>query len=180
MKRRAFIVGMGAAAWPLAARSQHPPKKYHIAIVSLSAPVTEMSESADGPAFPVLFRELHRLGYVEGDNLVVARYSGEGRVEHFPELCRDVVSTRPEVIVTETSRLVRSFKATTDSIPIVAVMADPVSFGVVLSLARPGGNVTGVSVEAELGIWGKRLQILREAVPTASKSGSWQRVASGN
>jgi putative ABC transport system substrate-binding protein len=105
------------------------------------------------------------------ENLVVARYSGEGREDHFPELCRDVVSTKPDVIVTAASGLVLSFKATTDSIPIVASMADPVSYGIVASLARPGGNITGVAVGAGLEIWGKRLQVLHEAVPTASRVG---------
>ena len=74
-------------------------------------------------------------------------------------------------IVAAASRLVLSLKAATDTIPIVAVMADPVPFGIVASIARPGGNITGVSVEAGLDIWGKRLQVLREAIPTASKVG---------
>jgi putative ABC transport system substrate-binding protein len=139
--------------------------------VSPGTPVSDINEAADNPYFSALFKELRRLGYVEGQNLVVARYSGEGREEHFLELCRDVVSTRPDVIVTAASGLVLSFKATTDSIPIVASMADPVSYGIVASLARPGGNITGVAVEAGLEIWGKRLQVLHEAVPIASRVG---------
>ncbi len=101
----------------------------------------------------------------------MARYSGEGREDRYPELCGDVVGTKPDVIVTAASRLVLSFKAATHTIPVVASMADPVPFGIVTSLARPGGNITGVSVEAGLEIWGKRLQVLREAIPTASKVG---------
>jgi putative ABC transport system substrate-binding protein len=67
--------------------------------------------------------------------------------------------------------MVRLFKAATATIPIVGIMADPVAFGLVTSFARPGGNVTGVSVDAGVEIWGKRLQILREAIPTASRVG---------
>ena len=99
------------------------------------------------------------------------RSSGEGREEHFPELCQEVVRTKPDVIVTAASRLVLVFKAATDTVPIVASMADPVPFGIVANIARPGGNITGVSVEAGSDIWGKRLQVLREVVPTASKVG---------
>jgi ABC-type uncharacterized transport system substrate-binding protein len=108
---------------------------------------------------------------VEGENLIVARYSGEGREDRYPDLSREVVLTKPDLIVTAASRLVLSFKAATDAIPVIASMADPVPFGIVASLSRPGGNITGVSVEAGLEIWGKRLQILREALPTASKVG---------
>jgi len=112
-----------------------------------------MNETGDHPYYPALFQELRRLGYVEGKNLVVARYSGEGQEDRYPELCRDVVGTKPDVIVTSASRLVLSFKAATHTIPVVASMADPVPFGIVTSLARPGGNITGVSVEAGLEIW---------------------------
>jgi putative ABC transport system substrate-binding protein len=103
--------------------------------------------------------------------LVVTRYSGEGREERFPELCREVVRTNPDIIVATTSRLVLSFKAATDTIPVVALMADPVPYGIVTDIARPGGNITGVSTEAGPEIWGKRLQVLREVVPTAPKVG---------
>jgi putative ABC transport system substrate-binding protein len=64
-----------------------------------------MNETGDHPYYPALFKELRRLGYVEGKNLVVARYSGEGREDRYPELCRDVVGTKPDVIVTSASRL---------------------------------------------------------------------------
>jgi putative ABC transport system substrate-binding protein len=173
MKRREFmrLVGGVAAGWPLAARSQQAVKTYHIAVVHPSAPISDISETGDNPYYAALFKELRRLGYVEGRNLIVARYSGEGREEHFPELCRNVVGERPDAIVTSASRLVRSFKAATETIPVVASMADPVPFGIVASIARPGGNITGVSVEAGLEIWGKRLQVLREVVPIAAKVG---------
>src|SRR6516164_4689371 len=171
--RRKFLATLGGAAagWPLAARGEQATKTHRIAIVHPSVSISEMNETGDHPYYPALFKELRRLGYVEGKNLIVARYSAEGREDRFPELCREVVGTKPDVIVTSASRLVLSFKAATHTIPIVASMADPVPYGIVTSIARPGGNITGVSVEAGLEIWGKRLQVLREAVPAASKVG---------
>src|SRR5215475_1352471 len=136
MRRREFVALVsGAAAWPLVARAQQSAKTHRIAIVHPSVPVSEMNESGDHPYYPALFKELRQLGYVEGKNLVVARYSGEGHEDRFPELCRDVVGTKPDVIVTSASRLVLGFKAATHTIPIVASMADPVPFGIVTSLA---------------------------------------------
>jgi len=173
MERREFITLLAgaAAAWPLAARAQQTAKTPRIAVVHPSASIADMSESGGNPLYAALFKELRRFGYIEGVNLVVTRYSGEGREERFPELCQEVVRTKPDVIVTGTSRLVLAFKAATDTIPVVAIMADPVPFGIVANIARPGGNITGVSVEAGLEIWGKRVQILHEVVPTASKVG---------
>jgi len=173
MKRRQFItlVGGAAAAWPLAARAQQTAKTHRIAVVHPSRPISDMSESAGNRYYPALFKELRRLGYIEGVNLIVTRYSGEGREERFPELCQEVVRTKPDVIVATSSRLVLSLKAATDTVPIVASMSDPVPFGIVANIARPGGNITGIATDAGPEIWGKRVQILREIVPTASKVG---------
>jgi hypothetical protein len=120
MRRREFITLLGgaAAAWPLAARAQQAAKT--------SVPISEMNETGDHPYYPALFKELRRLGYVEGKNLVVARYSGEGREDRYPELCRDVVVTKPDVIVTSASRLVLSFKAATHTIPDSAQKSRPI------------------------------------------------------
>jgi putative ABC transport system substrate-binding protein len=173
MKRREFIaiVGGAAAAWPFAARAQQTAKTHRIALVHPSASIADMSESGGNPTYPALFKELRRLGYIEGVNLVVTRYSAEGREERYPDLCQEVVRTNPDIIVTARSNLALSFKAATNTIPVVAVMGDPVAFGIVANIARPGGNITGVAVEAGQEIWGKRLQVLREVVPTAAKVG---------
>jgi len=172
MKRREFItLAGGMAGWPLAARAQQTAKTHRIAVVHPSASIADMSESGGFPTYAALFKELRRFGYIEGDNLVVTRYSAEGREDRFPELCQQVVRTRPEVIVTTASRLVLVFKAATDTIPVVAILADPVAFGIVTNISRPGGNITGVATDATLDIWPKRLQILRETVPTAAKVG---------
>jgi len=172
MQRRTFITLLGgAAAWPLTAHTQQPPNVHRIAIVRTSGSVADMSEAGDQPAFAALFKELRRLGYVEGQNLIVERYSGEGRQERYTELVREVVRTKPQLIFAISSPLVLIFKAMTDTIPVVGSMADPVAFGIVSSLARPGGNITGVSVDAGLETWAKRLQLLQELIPTAAKVG---------
>src|SRR5262249_1356128 len=172
MRRRDFIKGITVSTtWPLAARAEQTAKTHRITLVHPSVSIADMSESGGNPNYAALFKELRRLGYSEGVNLVVTRYSGEGQEEGFPELCREIVRTKPDVIVTASTRLVLSFKAATDTIPIVGAMGDPVPVGMVANLARPEGNITGVSSMAGPEIWGKRLQVLREAVPTASKVG---------
>jgi putative ABC transport system substrate-binding protein len=172
--RREFITLLGGAAtsaWPLAAHGQQSAKAYRIAIVHPSVSIADMSETGSNPYYTALFKALRRLGHVEGENLVVQRYSAEGREERYTELSQEVVRNNPNLIVAAASRLVLSFKAATNTIPIVATMADPVPFGIVNNIARPGGNITGISVEAGLDIWGKRFQPLHEAVPSASKVG---------
>jgi putative ABC transport system substrate-binding protein len=182
LKRRDFVTLLGGAAtaWPLAARAQQPANVHRIALVRPSGPVADMSEAGDSPLYLALFEELRRLGYVERQNLIVERYSGEGRQARYTELAREVVSTKPHLIFVASSALVLIFKAVTDTIPIVGSMADPVAFGIVSNLARPGGNITGVSVDAGLEIWAKRLQILQELVPSAAKVGYLHLRSSGD
>jgi putative tryptophan/tyrosine transport system substrate-binding protein len=172
MRRRQFItlIGGAAAAWPLGARAQRPAEMHRLAIVHPSSPVADLTETGSA-RYRALFKELVRLGYVEGQTIAVERYSGEGRTEHYAELANEVVRRNPDLILATTSRMVLNFKAATATIPIVGLMADPVLFGIVKSLARPGGNITGVSTDAGPEIWGKRLELLREAVPGTSKVG---------
>jgi putative ABC transport system substrate-binding protein len=173
MRRREFIGSLigTAAAWPLVARAQQPAKVYRLAIVHPSDPIEQMSGTSGRPAFKVLFGELRRLGYVEGQNLIVERYSGEGKTAHYPEVASEVVRQQPDVIFAASNRMALPFKAATSTIPIVSNMADPVAYGLVSSLARPGGNITGVTDDDGLEIWGKRLELLRELVPAASRVG---------
>src|SRR6516165_6163927 len=142
MRRREFItlIGGAAAAWSLSAHAQQTANTHRMALVHPSVSIADMSESGGNPNYAALFKELRSLGYIEGVNLVVTRYSGEGREERYPELCREVVRTKPDVIVTASSRLALSFKAATDMVPVVAAMADPVPSGIVANIARPGGN----------------------------------------
>ena len=126
-------------AAPLAAEAQPVGKTYRIAIVATALPVAE--HTAD-PSYRAFFGELRRLGYVEGQNLVVDRRSALGRPERFPEIAAEVVGLNPDVILTGSNRVVRAIKAATATIPIVsAAMTSPVEGGLVTSLARPGATV---------------------------------------
>ena len=171
MRRRDFITALGAATtWPLAARAQQPTKMKRIAYVNSAGNVSRISVSGD-PVYRAFFEELGRLGYVEGQNLGVERYSGEGRTERYAELARDVVNTHPDLILAVGGRLSLDFKMATTTIPIVTMIIDPIAMGLVASIARPGGNITGVTIAGGLQIIGKRMELLVEAVPKLSTVG---------
>jgi putative tryptophan/tyrosine transport system substrate-binding protein len=160
MQRREFIVLVsGAVAWPISVRAQaqQSSQSHRIAFVSTQLP-NEMLEN--DPFYWALFAELRRLGYIEGHNLVVERYSTWGYNEQFSELAASVVRRKPDLILAVTSRFVRALKLATTTIPIVGVMAEPVAFGLVESLGRPGGNITGVVSGAGVDILGKQLELL--------------------
>jgi putative tryptophan/tyrosine transport system substrate-binding protein len=171
MRRRNFLCvlcGAVVATTPHFARAQQASKPYRIAVVSPSTPVALMSETGSAH-YRAFFERLRQLGYVEGQNLAVARYSAEGREDHFAELVAEVVHAKPDVIFVVSVRLTLDFKAATDTIPVVASVADPVAYGIVPNLARPGGNITGVSADDGIEIWAKRLELLREMIPAASR-----------
>jgi putative ABC transport system substrate-binding protein len=173
VRRREFIGSLigTAVAWPLATSAQQASKVYRIAIVQASRPVTVMNEGASGTrGFKALFGELRRLGYVEGQNLIVERYSGGGNIAHWAELAREVVRHQPDLIFANTTRMILRLKAATATIPIVGSMADPIAWGVVDSLARPGGNITGVCDYEGEEIYGKDLDFLRELIPGAARA----------
>jgi putative tryptophan/tyrosine transport system substrate-binding protein len=151
----------------LRARGCRERKVYRIAMISPKTPATEMTELR----LPALFGELRRLGYAEGRNLVVERYSGEGRVENYAGMALEVVRRNPDLIcvVDGGIALLPIFKAATRTIPIVGLTGFPVQYGIAASLAHPGGNITGVTVEAGARIMSKRLEILCEAIPGTSK-----------
>ena len=172
MQRREFITLFGgtAATWPLAVRAQQPAKMKRIAYVHPATKVSELSVSGP-PRYRAFFEELGRLGYVEGQNLGVERYSGEGQPERYAELARDVVNTHPDLILAVGARLSLDFKMATTTIPIVTVIIDPIAMGLVASIARPGGNITGVTIAAGLELIGKRMGLLVEAMPKLSTLG---------
>ncbi|HEV2548436.1 MAG TPA: ABC transporter substrate-binding protein [Stellaceae bacterium] len=173
MRRRNFLgvlCGAVVATVPFFARAQQTTKVYRIAVVSPAATsVALMSETGGSAYYRAFFERLRQLGYVEGQNLVVERYSGENRPEHYAELAREIVRGSPDLILASATALALEFKAATDTIPVVAVSADPVAYGVAASLPRPGGNITGVTVDAGVEIMGKCLEFLREMVPAASR-----------
>ena len=147
MKRRDFVAGLMIASAMRHAVAQQPVKTKRIALVASSTKVSDMRADKNW-LFRAFFEELNRLGFTEGQNLVVERYSAEGRRERHVELAREVVGTHPDVIVAITGQLALAFKAATTEIPIVTSSADPVAYGLVQSLAHPGGNITGASPDA--------------------------------
>jgi putative ABC transport system substrate-binding protein len=135
-------------------------------------PVADQNQASKGSfVIPAMFEELTRLGYVEGRNLLIERYSGEGRAEQYPELAHQIVSRNPDLIIAFSPFIVLDLKAATSTIPIVGIVSRPVEIGIVPSLARPGGNITGVSVDIGTDLWLKRVQLLKEAVPQITRLG---------
>ena len=163
MKRRDFLVGLLLTAACRADAGERG-KPNRVAIVA-PVPPAEMND------FGPLFHELRRLGYVEGQNLIVDWYFGEGRIERYGELARDVARLKPDLVFAVTTAVAQNLKAATTTIPLVGLVVDPIGFGLVNNLARPGGNFTGVSVDAGIEIWGKRLELLKEVSPKLSSVG---------
>jgi putative ABC transport system substrate-binding protein len=169
MRRRDFTVGVLLAVATRSARAEQRATTPRIAIFHPAIPTTLLTETGGGSAWPAFFKELRRLGYVEEQNLVIERYSAEGHHERYAELVREIVTRNPDLIVTGTNPVVIAFKAATNTIPVVAFMLDPLEAGLVTNLARPGGNLTGITLDAGIEIWGKRLELLKEAVPSTAK-----------
>jgi putative tryptophan/tyrosine transport system substrate-binding protein len=179
MRRREFTIGLLLATATQPLQAQERAMRHRIAIVIPASPVASISETGVR-AWQAFFEELRRLGDVEGQNLTIDRYSGEGRPEGYADLARQVVGRNPEVICAVTNPVTLAIRAATATIPIVWLGGDPIEAGFATSLARPGSNITGVNVYAGDEIWGKLLQILKETVPSASKvaclgmRGSWE------
>ena len=170
MRRREFTTGVLLTAVTRSARAQQRATQRRIAIFHPAIPTRLLTETGGGSAWRAFFGELRRLGYIEGQNLVIERYSAEGHHERYADLAREIVTRHPDLIVTGTNPVVIAFSAATSTIPIVAFMLDPLKAGLVTSLARPGGNLTGITLDAGIEIWGKRLELLREAVPSTAKA----------
>ena len=167
MRRRDFIKGIAgsATAWPLSARAQQGGRKYVIGRFSAG--------SATDPFNDVLAQALRELGWVEGQNVEFERRYAENRLERLPELAADLVRLKVDVIVATGTLAPLAAKRATSTIPIVMTSAgDPLGSGLVDSLARPDGNVTGMSIMGpDLG--GKRLELLKELfAPDRARGGS--------
>src|SRR3954452_19247422 len=170
MSRRKFIALLGATAatWPLGTRAQQRATQPRLALFHPAIPTTLLTETGGGSAWPAFFIELRRLGYVEGRNLIIERYSAEGHHERYGDIVREIVSRNSDLIVTGTNPVVNAFRAVTSTIPIVAFMVDPLEAGLVTNMARPGRNLTGITLDAGIEIWGKRLELLKEAMPSTA------------
>jgi putative tryptophan/tyrosine transport system substrate-binding protein len=151
MKRRAFILGLGGmAGWPVAAQ------------MAGLEPVNLIVR--------LFLKAMREAGYNEGQNLILERRSAEGQYDRFSDIITELVARKVDVIVTINNDLTAVAKSITTTVPIVmASSQDPVGNGLIASFARPGGNVTGITVHTGAEIDGKRLQILSEAVPKAKR-----------
>jgi putative tryptophan/tyrosine transport system substrate-binding protein len=161
IRRRKFLTTLGGAAvaWPLAALAQQASKPPTIGFLGATTP------AGGGQLLAAFVQRLRELGWVEGRNVAIEIRWGEGRSERFAEIAAEFVRLKVDVILTHNTPPVLAAKQATSSIPIVfATAGDPVGTGVVASLARPGGNVTGLSSGAT-DVVGKRLELLREIVP---------------
>src|SRR5215510_10184115 len=161
MRRREFITLVAsAAAWPLAARAQQAGRTYRLGVLHNQGPRS--------PQFPPFYDELRRLGFVEGQNLIVDSRGYAVRTEQFPAVVAELVKAQVDAILAGGAAAARAAQAATRTIPIFTLTDDMVGQGLVASLARPGGNTTGISILAtELD--SKRQEILMEMVPAARR-----------
>ena len=167
MRRRSFIrfIGFGAFAGPFIARAQPPAKVYRIGFLrSVSASARSSTIRIEG-----LRAGLRDLGYIEGRNIVIEPRWAEGNYDRLPELAAELVRLNVDVIVTSGTPATLAAKQATSTIPIVvAAVGDAVAAGIVGSLARPGGNITGTSFFSPE-LMSKRLELLKEALPGATR-----------
>ncbi len=168
MKRREFIplLGGAAIAWPLVARAQQAGRVYRVGYLTIASREQQLH------LIKAFEEGLRSLGYRVGENVVIEYRFADGELERLPALAADLVRLAVDVIVTGANpNTVAAMKATT-TIPIVMTNSvDPVGAGLVASLARPGGNVTGFGVDAGDEINGKRLELLKETLPNLSRVG---------
>jgi len=159
VRRREFISLLGsAAAWPIAARAQRPPVRMpRIGIID------------NEPVWDSFRQGLRDFGYIENQNIAIEYRSAEGKVDRLAQAARELVSIPVDVIVVTGSPATRAVRQATSTIPIVAIgVGDPLRAGFAVSLARPGGNMTGLS-SLSPDLIGKRLEILRECIPAVAR-----------
>jgi putative tryptophan/tyrosine transport system substrate-binding protein len=170
MHRREFVSwALALLAAPLAAVAQQAGKVYRVGLVFSHSPVSQMA--GPEPAHPharAFVRQLRDLGYVEGQNIIIERRSGEGKVERYGDAVADLVRLQMDVIVVATTPVAIAAKRTTTTIPIVCI-CNPIDSGLAASLARPGGNLTGVNNVPAATLASKRLELFKEAVPKLSR-----------
>jgi putative ABC transport system substrate-binding protein len=166
VRRREIITLLGGAAvgWPLAASAQTQPKIPRVGCVFAHTP------TIDKDVFEAFRRALRELGYVEGQTIVLEARWAEGHSERMPELMAELVSLKVDILVAVNTPASVAAKNATQTIPIVMMATDPVALGLVGSLSRPGGNMTGLSYFSEA-IMGKRLELLKEIVPGLARVG---------
>src|SRR5258708_25929824 len=169
MRRREFIAGaMSVVAGASRVSAQPAGASQRLAIFSPSEPSAQMHEKSDNRYYRALFEELRRLGHVEGQNLTVEKYGSEQNRAGPVALAAEIIRSNPDVVFL-IGPGAPIFKEADAKFPIVALTADPIAQGLARSLARPGGRITGVSVDTGPSIHGKRIALLHEMFPAMSK-----------
>jgi putative ABC transport system substrate-binding protein len=170
MDRRAFIVGgVAALATPLVAQAQRAGKVHRIGLIGLDA--------SEAPGHMALRQGLRDLGYEEGKNLIIEYRPADGRYDRLPALTAELVRLKVDLIVTNGTPGARAAKQATTTIPVVvAIIGDAVAAGIVASLARPGGNITGSQFHFP-DLMAKRIELLRDAMPALARIGVMFNVA---
>jgi putative tryptophan/tyrosine transport system substrate-binding protein len=165
MDRRAFVTGLGAALGaPLAAEAQQMGRLYRIGILGN----VSIAEPYGASLWGAFVQGLRELGYADGQNISLEYVSSEGKYERLPALAAELVRRKVDVIVVPADQNALAVKQATSSIPIVMI-GDPVGTGLVANLARPGGNITGLSALAGPEIVGKQLELLKATLPQVSR-----------
>jgi putative ABC transport system substrate-binding protein len=168
MKRREFIglLGGAATAWPIAARAQQLSGRPSVGLLS---PLSETTATRNIEGFRAGLREL---GYVEGRNITLALRFADGMPERMPALAAELAALKPDVIIAAPESSLAAVRGVTRTIPVITIwLQDPVLSGAADAIARPGGHVTGTWIAGDDALVGKRLELLKEAVPAAVRVG---------
>jgi putative ABC transport system substrate-binding protein len=172
MKRRAFVAGMAAAVTvPRLAQAQQSGKVYRVGAILTTTPIAEM----EGPdpihlPFRAFVHTLRKMGYIEGRNLILDRRSAEGAFERIADIAAELISYEPDALMAVSSVVVQRARRVTSTVPIVQVTGyDPVAMGLAQSVAGSGTNVTGLTTTPAPDVEAKRLQLLTELVPKATR-----------
>jgi ABC-type uncharacterized transport system substrate-binding protein len=164
MNRRAFVTGLGAALAPLGLEAQQAGRFYRIGILGN----VSIAEPYGASLWGAFVQGLRELGYADGQNISIEYVSSEGKYERLPALAAELVRRKVDVIVVPADQNALAVNQATSSIPIVMI-GDPLGTGLVANLARPGGNITGLSVFAGPEIVGKQLELLKATLPQVSR-----------
>lgn len=172
MKRRAVLVGLGSVLAGLGGVLAQPAGRlFKVGLVFTTTPVSEMTGASPiSPVVRAFTQGLRDLGYAEGRNLVLECRSAEGRLERLEAIVTELVDRKVDVIVTTGDKAAQDAKRVTNVVPIVMMVSyDPVGAGIITSLARPGGNITGLTNNPGADVESKMLQLLKEVVPEATR-----------
>ena len=171
MKRRGFLASVGALLMPLVAGAQQQGKMFRVGVLSSGRSQGAGNALGGDSYLGALTERLRDFGYGLGINLQLDKRYAEGKLERLPALAAELVAAEVDAILAAGNPAVQAARHATKTIPIVMISADPVAAGFVPKLAHPGGNLTGLSVDAGLAIWSKRLQLLKECAPAVRRVG---------